>query len=69
MAKDQTGAEIIAVPEEHEVAAKGKAPHDPNEINPKMSSDIHYWAKEFNVTGAAVARGDPGAWDACEQGP
>jgi hypothetical protein len=26
-------------------------PHDPREINPKMSSDIAYWAKEFNVTG------------------
>jgi hypothetical protein len=27
-------------------------PHDPKEINPKMSSDIiHYWAKEFGVTG------------------
>lgn len=49
--KDQTGAEIIAVPEEHEVPAKGDAPHDPNEINPKMSSDIHYWAKELHVTG------------------
>jgi hypothetical protein len=28
-----------------------KGPHDPKEINPKMSSDIHYWSKEFNVTG------------------
>lgn len=28
-----------------------KGPHDPNEINPKMSSDIQYWAKQFNVTG------------------
>ena len=27
-----------------------KAPHDPKEINPKMSSDIAYWSKEFNVT-------------------
>ena len=32
-----------------EPAAKG--PHDPKEINPKMASDIAYWAKEFNVTG------------------
>ena len=30
-------------------AAKG--PHDPKEINPKMSSDIAYWSKEFGVTG------------------
>jgi hypothetical protein len=28
-----------------------KAPHDPKEINPKMASDIHYWAKEFSVSG------------------
>ncbi len=28
-----------------------KGPHDPKEINPKMSSDIAYWSKEFNVTG------------------
>jgi hypothetical protein len=32
----------------HEEAAKG--PHDPKEINPKISSDIAYWAKEFHVT-------------------
>jgi hypothetical protein len=25
-------------------------PHDPKEINPKLSSDIAYWAKEFKVT-------------------
>jgi len=28
-----------------------KGPHDPREINPKMSSDIAYWSKEFGVTG------------------
>jgi hypothetical protein len=28
-----------------------KGPHDPKEINPKMASDIAYWAKEFHVTG------------------
>jgi hypothetical protein len=28
-----------------------KAPHDPKEINPKMASDIQYWAKEFGVSG------------------
>ncbi|MEO8736391.1 MAG: DUF3606 domain-containing protein [Edaphobacter sp.] len=51
-------------PHEHEEVEKSKlhtphpehteaslSPHDPKEINPKMSSDIHYWAKEFNVTG------------------
>ena len=25
-------------------------PHDPHEINPKISSDMAYWAHEFNVT-------------------
>jgi hypothetical protein len=40
----------ISTPEEKE-EPKVKGPHDPNEINPKLSSDIHYWAQEFNVTG------------------
>jgi hypothetical protein len=35
-----------AAHEEHTVG-----PHDSKEINPKMSSDIAYWSKEFNVTG------------------
>jgi len=39
-----------AVPEEQDVPKK-KGPHDPNEINPKLASDIHYWAEEFHVTG------------------
>ena len=43
-------AEQITTPEEQEVS-KTKGPHDPNEINPKLSSDIHYWANEFGVTG------------------
>jgi hypothetical protein len=30
---------------------KQKGPHDPSEINPKLASDIHYWAEEFGVTG------------------
>ncbi len=42
---DQTAA-----PDEQE-PPKGKGPHDPNEINPKLASDIHYWAEEFHVTG------------------
>ncbi len=33
----------------HEDHAKG--PHDPKEINPKISSDIAYWSREFAVTG------------------
>jgi len=41
------GHEAHPLHEDH--AAKG--PHDPREINPKMSSDIAYWSKEFGVTG------------------
>ena len=26
-------------------------PSDPDEINPKVASDIHYWSKELGVTG------------------
>ena len=36
-----------AVHEDHAV----KGPHNPKEINPKMSSDIAYWSKEFGVSG------------------
>lgn len=28
-----------------------KGPQDPDEINPKISSDILYWSQEFKVTG------------------
>ena len=35
--------------EEHGAGSKG--PHDPNEITPKLASDIAYWSKEFGVTG------------------
>jgi hypothetical protein len=43
-------SEPKAAPEEQEVPKK-KGPHNPNEINPKLSSDIHYWAEELHVTG------------------
>ena len=36
----------------HEEHSKG--PHDPHEINPKISSDMAYWAHEFNVTTQAL---------------
>lgn len=36
----------------HEEQSKG--PHDPKIINPKMTSDIAYWSKEFGVTGDAL---------------
>jgi hypothetical protein len=36
---------------EHETEPIPHGPHDPNEINPKIASDIHYWAKEFKVSG------------------
>ncbi len=39
-----------ADPEKQEVP-KAKGPHDPNEINPKLASDIHYWTAELHVTG------------------
>ena len=41
----------IVPSEETEDTKKKKGPHDPNEINPKLSSDIHYWAEHFHVTG------------------
>jgi hypothetical protein len=44
---DAKAHEAHTIHENH--AAKG--PHDPKEINPKMSSDIAYWSKEFGVTG------------------
>jgi hypothetical protein len=28
-----------------------KHPHDPDHINPKISSDIAYWADQFKVSG------------------
>jgi Protein of unknown function (DUF3606) len=37
---------------EHTETLKG--PHDPKEINPKMSSDIAYWSKEFGITGTEL---------------
>ena len=36
---------------EHEVEPNANGPHDPHEINPKLASDIHYWATHFGVTG------------------
>lgn len=36
----------------HEDHSKG--PSDPKVINPKISADIAYWAKEFNVTSQAL---------------
>ena len=43
------------IPKAHEAHAiqevHAKGPHDPREINPKMSSDIAYWSKEFGITG------------------
>ena len=31
-----------------------KGPSDPNEINPKVASDVAYWSKEFGVSGEAL---------------
>jgi hypothetical protein len=54
-------------PHEHEEVEKSKAraphaehaephagPHNPTEINPKMASDIAYWAHELHVSGEAL---------------
>ncbi len=38
-------------PQEEPSESKGKGPHDPNEINPKLASDIHYWSEALHVTG------------------
>ena len=37
-----------AAPIEH---PEQTGPHNPDEINPKMASDIAYWAKALGVTG------------------
>jgi hypothetical protein len=34
-----------------EAPAHEKHPHDPHHINPKLASDIHYWAEQFHVSG------------------
>ncbi len=43
-----------AAPKGHEFHTQqdhvAKGPHNPKEINPKMSSDIAYWSKEFHIT-------------------
>jgi hypothetical protein len=30
------------------------APHDPERINPKLASDIRYWANQFGVSGQVL---------------
>ncbi len=45
-------AEIIHDPEhDRHKGPHIKGPHNPKDINPKMASDIAYWAKEFGVSG------------------
>jgi hypothetical protein len=48
---DEIIASAIPLPVEPHKGPHVKSPHDPNEINPKMTSDIAYWSKEFGVTG------------------
>ena len=31
-----------------------KAPHDPEQINPKLASDVRYWSAQFRVTGQVL---------------
>ena len=41
-----------AAPIEHPKTEHGHpVPSHPDEINPKLASDIHYWTKELGVTG------------------
>jgi hypothetical protein len=50
----QKGPKVLdpeVTPEQNEEHQKKSGPHDPNEINPKLSSDIHYWAAELHVPG------------------
>ena len=49
-------SEHHSAPKAHEPHAPNKdkasaGPHDPKEINPKMSSDIAHWPKELGVSG------------------
>ncbi len=39
-----------AEPIEHPETHGHKVPMDPDEIKPKIASDIAYWAKEFHVS-------------------
>ena len=44
-----------AAPLEHPHTEHGHTvPSHPDEINPKLASDIHYWTKELNVTGQVL---------------
>lgn len=48
---DEIIASAIPFEEEPHKGPHVKSPHNPDEINPKMASDIAYWSKEFGVTG------------------
>lgn len=37
--------------ESYPEGALPRHPHDPEHINPKLASDIHYWAHQFQVSG------------------
>ena len=39
------------LPGDPEAPEVPKHPHDPDHINPKVSSDIAYWSHQFKVTG------------------
>jgi hypothetical protein len=44
-----------AVPVEHPPTEHGhQVPSSETEINPKLASDIHYWTREFKVTGQVL---------------
>jgi hypothetical protein len=47
---DEIIASAIPLPEESHKGPHVKSPHNPDEINPKMISDIVFWSKEFGVS-------------------
>jgi hypothetical protein len=64
-------SDIKPVPEAQEIPEnKGsKGSSDPNEINPKLASDTHYWAGELHVTGQQLHEAYPHAWNSRGENP
>ena len=50
MSDENIIASAIPFEEEPRKGPHVKSPHNPDEINPKMISDIVYWSKEFGVS-------------------
>jgi hypothetical protein len=43
--------DLKPLPSDPEGGELPRHPHDPEHINPKLSSDIQYWADQFHVSG------------------